>query len=120
MVTDPAPLESYGELLSALRQRIRSAQVRAGLAVNRELVLLYWQIGKEILSRQEAEGWGAKVIDRLAADLRSEFPGMTGLSARNLKYTQKLASAYPDEQFVQQAAAQIVHLDKRTLISVYT
>lgn len=54
MVTDPAPLESYGELLSSLRQRIRSAQVRAGLAVNRELVLLYWEVGKEILRRQDA------------------------------------------------------------------
>jgi len=107
MIADPAPLESYGELLSTLRQHIRTAQVRAGLAVNRELVLLYWEIGKEILRRQETEGWGAKVIDRLAADLRAEFPEMTGLSARNLKYTQKLAAAYPDEQFVQQAAAQI-------------
>ena len=99
--------KSYQTLLADLKQRIRTAQVRAALAVNRELVLLYWGIGKEILARQDQEGWGTKVIDRLAKDLRSEFPGQQGLSPRNLKYMRALAEAWPDEAIVQQVAAQI-------------
>jgi predicted nuclease of restriction endonuclease-like (RecB) superfamily len=66
--------------------RIHTAQQRATLAVNRELVLLYWQIGRDILARQAAQGWGAKVIERLAQDLRTAFPDMKGFSPRNLKY----------------------------------
>ena len=65
--------DNYDEFLRSLKDRIRTAQVRAALAVNRELVLLYWQIGKEILERQEQEGWGAKVITRLAKDLKASF-----------------------------------------------
>lgn len=99
--------ENYFELLDDLKQRIRQAQVKAAIAVNRELVLLYWQIGHGILQRQQAQGWGSKVIDRLAKDLKREFPGMKGFSPRNLKYMRAFASAYPDEQIVQQVAAQI-------------
>lgn len=97
----------YAELLEDLKARIRSAQVKAALSVNRELVLLYWQIGREILQRQHQEGWGAKVIERLAQDLKREFPEMKGFSSRNLKYMRAFAEAYPDEQFVQQVVAQI-------------
>jgi hypothetical protein len=77
------------------------------LAVNREMVILYWQIGREILTRQEHEGWGTKVIDRLAIDLRRSFPDMTGLSPRNLKYMRAFAAAWPEEPIVQQLVAQI-------------
>ncbi|MFQ5796134.1 MAG: DUF1016 N-terminal domain-containing protein, partial [Candidatus Bipolaricaulia bacterium] len=98
---------SYAGLLEDLKARIRSAQVKAVLSVNRELVLLYWQIGRATLKRQQQEGWGTKVIDRLAQDLQHEFPDMKGFSPRNLKYMRALAEAYPDEQFVQQPAAQI-------------
>ena len=66
--------------------------------------LLYWQIGRDILGRQEHEGWGTKVIDRLAGDLRRAYPDMTGLSPRNLKYMRAFAEAWPDESIVQQAA----------------
>ena len=104
--TDLLP-KGYAELLGQLKERIRSAQLRAALAVNRELVLLYWQIGRDILTRQEHEGWGTKVIDRLAADLRRSFPEMTGLSPRNLKYMRAFAEAWPDEAIVQQLVAQI-------------
>jgi predicted nuclease of restriction endonuclease-like (RecB) superfamily len=90
-----------------LKTRIRQAQVKAALAVNRELVLLYWQIGREILARQASEGWGTKVIDQLAKDLKLEFPEMTGLSPRNLKYMRAFAKSYPNASIVQQAAAQI-------------
>jgi predicted nuclease of restriction endonuclease-like (RecB) superfamily len=104
--TDLLP-KGYAELLGQLKERIRSAQLRAALAVNRELVLLYWQIGREILARQEHEGWGTKVIDRLAADLHRSFPDMTGLSPRNLKYMRAFGQAWPDEAIVQQLVAQI-------------
>ncbi|MBD2054476.1 DUF1016 domain-containing protein [Oculatella sp. FACHB-28] len=97
----------YDQFLRNLKERIRTAHVRAALAVNRELVALYWQIGQEILARQQQQGWGAKVIERLAKDLRKEFPEMRGFSPRNLKYMRAFAEAYPDEQMVQQAAAQI-------------
>ena len=99
--------DDYPEFLSALRERIRAAQVRAGLAVNRELVLLYWGIGRDILHRQRAANWGDKVVDRLATDLRKAFPEMKGISLRNLKYMRALADAWPDERFVQQVAAQL-------------
>jgi predicted nuclease of restriction endonuclease-like (RecB) superfamily len=99
--------KGYEALLGQIKERIASARLRAALAVNRELVLLYWQIGREIVDRQEREGWGAKVIDRLAGDLRRSFPEMTGLSPRNLKYMRAFAQAWPEEPIVQQAAAQI-------------
>src|SRR5262245_45016006 len=99
--------EGYAQLLGQLKERIRSAQLRAGLAVNREMVVLYWQIGRDILQRQAQEGWGAKVIDRLAADLHRAFPDMTGLSPRNLKYMRAFAAAWPDEPIVQGPLAQI-------------
>jgi predicted nuclease of restriction endonuclease-like (RecB) superfamily len=102
----PVP-EGYTEWLIALKGRIHSAQQRATLALNRELVLLYWQIGRDILERQAAQGWGAKVIDRLASDLRTAFPEMNGFSPRNLKYMRAFAQAWPDPEFVQGALAQL-------------
>ena len=79
------PPAGYADWLADLKGRIHTAQQRATLAVNRELVLLYWQIGQDILARQSAQGWGAKVIERLAHDLRAAFPGMKRFSPRNLK-----------------------------------
>lgn len=106
----------YAELLDDLKARIRTAQVRAAVAVNRELILLYWRIGRDILRRQQAEGWGAKVIDRLAADLHAAFPDMRGFSPRNLKYMRALADAFPDETFVQGVLAQITWYHAITLL----
>lgn len=103
----PAQPDGYPQLLEELKSRISAARVKAALAVNRELVLLYWSIGRDILQRQEKEGWGAKVIDQLSQDLRGAFPEITGLSARNLKYMRALAAAWPEEPIVQQAVAQI-------------
>lgn len=102
-----APPEGYADWLADLKARIHGAQQRAALAVNRELVLLYWQIGRDILARQAEQGWGAKVIERLSQDLRAAFPEMKGFSPRNLKYMRAFAEAWPDEEFVQQAAAQL-------------
>jgi predicted nuclease of restriction endonuclease-like (RecB) superfamily len=97
----------YGEWLLQLKQRIRSAQQRASLSVNRELVLLFWQIGRDILERQQAQGWGAKVIDQLAHDLTAAFPDIKGFFRRNLLYMRSFAEQWPDLEFVQQAVAQI-------------
>ena len=99
--------KDYAEFLQLLKERVRNAQVKAALSVNRELVLLYWKIGREILERQKTQGWGAKVIERLSKDLRSEFPEMKGFSLRNIKYMRALAESYADEEFVQQVVAQI-------------
>jgi predicted nuclease of restriction endonuclease-like (RecB) superfamily len=99
--------KGYQDLLAVLKGRIRTAQVRAALSVNQELVLLYWGIGKEILIRQREDGWGTKVIERLAKDLRSEFPEMQGLSPRNLGYMKAFAEAWPDESILQQLAAKL-------------
>ncbi len=108
--------EGYDDFLRDLKERIRNAQVRAVLAVNRELVLLYWQIGRDILQRQQQQGWGAKVIERLSADLRSSFPEMKGFSRTNLLYMRAFAEAYSDEQIVQQLAGQIPWFHNCTLL----
>ena len=107
MPNDQIVLSGYPELLEALKERIRTSQVRAALAVSRELVVLYWSIGRPILARQSAKGWGARVVDRLAADLQREFPGVEGFSSRNLKYMRALAEAWPEEEVVQQLVAQL-------------
>jgi predicted nuclease of restriction endonuclease-like (RecB) superfamily len=105
----PAQLtpDSYPQFLADLKKRIQDAQLRTSLAVNQQLVLLYWQIGRDILNRQERESWGAKVIDRLSADLKRAFPEMKGFSPRNLKYMRAFAEAWPDEAIVQAVLAQI-------------
>lgn len=97
----------YEHLLAGLKQRISEARFTTALSVNRELILLYWDVGRDILERQNREGWGAKVIDRLAADLARAFPEMTGLSGRNLKYMRAFAEAWPDPEIVQQVVAQL-------------
>lgn len=102
-----SPPEGYAEWLAELKHRIHGAQQRAALAVNRELVLLYWQIGRDILARQAQAGWGAKVIERLALDLRAAFPDMKGFSPRNLKYMRSFAEAWPEAEFVQAVLAQL-------------
>ncbi len=97
----------YDTFIKDLKARIQQAQLRAGLAVNQELVLLYWGIGTDILARQRQQGWGAKIVDRLSKDLQQSFPEMKGFSPRNLKYMRAFAEAYPDKEFVQQVVAQI-------------
>ncbi len=101
------PPEGYADWLIDLKNRIHAAQQRSTLAVNRELVRLYWQIGRDILERQAQQGWGAKVIERLSEDLRSAFPEMKGFSRANLMYMRAFAEAWPDSVIVQQAVGQL-------------
>jgi predicted nuclease of restriction endonuclease-like (RecB) superfamily len=99
--------QSYARFLAGIKERIRTAQVKAALAANAELVLHYWEVGRDILANQARQGWGAKVIDRLAADLQRAFPKLRGYSVRNLKYMRAFAESWPDRPIVQQLAAQI-------------
>jgi predicted nuclease of restriction endonuclease-like (RecB) superfamily len=99
--------EGYGALLTEIKEQIQSTRLRTALSVNAALVMLYWEIGQMILLRQGQEGWGAKVIDRISADLKEAFPDMQGFSARNLKYMRAFAAAYPDRAIVHQVGAQI-------------
>lgn len=105
LVTDSLLPPNYNRFLQDLKQRIRTAQVKAALAINQEMVMLYWSIGRDILNREEQEGWGAKVVDRLAKDLKAAFPDLTGFSARNMRYMKALAEAYPDEAMLQRSVA---------------
>ncbi len=98
----------YAELLEQLKARVRSTQVRAARAANTEVLGLYWSIGRDILDRQDQAGWGTGVVDRLAADLRLEFPDQRGWSRRNLLYMRAFAEAWPDlEEVVPQPVAQL-------------
>ncbi len=88
----------YGQFLDGLKARIRASQVKASLSVNRHLIELYWSIGRDIVLRQQAEGWGKAVVDRLAADLQREFPAVSGLSSSNLWRMRAFYLAYFLEQ----------------------
>jgi predicted nuclease of restriction endonuclease-like (RecB) superfamily len=103
----PLTSSRYQSFLKELKERIRSAQLRAAGAVNSELVLLYWNIGMDILAKQKLEGWGSKIIEKLAQDLTQSLPETTGFGARNLKYMRAFAEAYPKKEFVQQVVAQL-------------
>ena len=97
----------YIDWLAELKTRIRGERLRTVLASNAAMVLLYWDIGGRILDKQAAQGWGSRVIDRLAADLRQAFPEMKGFSPRNLKYMRSFASAWPEQAIVQRLIAQL-------------
>ena len=99
--------ETYDDFLNTLKKRIRGAQVRAAVAINQELIQLYWQIGQDLLSRQKQQRWGAKVVERLAQDLKREFPDMKGFSRSNLMYMRAFAEAYPDLVIVQRIVGQL-------------
>lgn len=102
----PQP-NGYQTWLTDLKTHIQTAQQRAVLAVNQELLKLYWHIGNDILQRQQQQGWGSKIIDQLAQDLRRAFPEIKGFSARNLKYMRRFADTWRDPEFVQQPAARL-------------
>lgn len=88
--------KTYIELLTELKKKIRQAQHRVALSVNTEMLVLYWSMGNDISTKIKEAGWGAKVIDSLSKDLRSEFPDSKGFSVRNLKYMRAFADAYPN------------------------
>ena len=97
----------YVQWLADIKNRVLTARHKAVLAVNAELVSLYWHIGRDILQRQAAQGWGSKVIDRLGRDLREAFPEMKGFSRANLMYMRAFAEAWTDFEIVQQTVGQL-------------
>ena len=99
--------DDYPHLLADLKAQIRSAQWTAARVVNTALIELYWAIGKAILDRQSAEGWGSRVVDRLSDDLRAAYPDMRGLSRSNIKYMRQMAAAWPEGAIGQQPAGQL-------------
>ncbi|ALO65798.1 hypothetical protein AS189_03955 [Arthrobacter alpinus] len=106
----PTPARSgmpkwYPEMLASVADKVSTGRVRAVAAVNRELVATYWAVGKELLTRETSEGWGAKVVLRLSTDLKERFPDAQGFSPRNLRYMKAFAEAWPDATMLQQPVA---------------
>ncbi len=97
----------YGEFLAGLKVRIRSAQIKAGVSVNREMIKLYWELGRQISERQSQNGWGSSVVERLSKDLHKEFPDIKGFSERNLWNMKGFFDSYKDQEFLQQLVAEI-------------
>ncbi|AET64449.1 PDDEXK nuclease domain-containing protein [Methanothrix harundinacea] len=99
--------DDYAALLAEVKERVYSAQYEALKAVNRELVALYWDIGKLIAGRQEREGWGRSVVERLADDLQNEFPGVRGFSVQNLWYMRQFYLEYRGDEKLQPLVGEI-------------
>jgi predicted nuclease of restriction endonuclease-like (RecB) superfamily len=107
MTTLPSAPPGYLKWFAALKTRIHTTRLRTALAVNTELIQLYWSIGRDILARQAEHGWGNKIVDRLAADLRVEFPDARGFSRTNLHSMRAFAEAWPDLAIVQRVVGQL-------------
>lgn len=99
--------KEYKAFLNELKDHIRGARLRAALAINQEVIKLYWHIGKQIIERQEKSSWGSKLLESLSKDLQIAFPETHGFSVRNLKYMRQFAQTYPDIEFGQQPVAQL-------------
>lgn len=105
--TQAADLKEYKAFFKEIKEKILTSQVKAALAVNQELIKLYWEIGSTINLKQKEEGWGAKTIENLAKDLKSSFPNMKGFSRTNIKYMVQFAKEYPEFSISQQVVGQI-------------
>ena len=86
----------YSDFLNSLKSKIHTAQLKATASVNLELTSLYWDIGQSLLKKTRREGWGSKVVERLATDLADAFPGVAGFSKRNLELMRQFSESYPD------------------------
>ena len=106
-MTEILNTKEYINFLNDIKKDIQTSRVKAALSVNKELILLYWRIGKGILSRQKELGWGAKVVDQLSLDLKHEFPETKGFSRQNLFYMRQFAGEYSDDQIIQQLVGQL-------------
>jgi predicted nuclease of restriction endonuclease-like (RecB) superfamily len=102
-----APVRKYNQWLGELKNNIHQSSLQTALQVNSDMLILYWYIGKQIIQKTEAEGWGAKIIEQLSVDLQKEFPDMKGFSVRSLLYMKQFAAVYADLLITQQPAALI-------------
>lgn len=108
--------KDYAQWLSNLKESIKQTRLKTVITSNTAMILLYWDIGQRIIEKQEAQGWGAKIIDRLSLDLNKTFPEMKGFSPRNLKYMRAFAVNWPDLAIVQEALAQLPWYHNITLL----
>jgi predicted nuclease of restriction endonuclease-like (RecB) superfamily len=114
-----AATATYRELIERLKRRIRESQARAARAVNTELVMLYWSIGREILDQQEAGGWGDDIVGRIAQDLATDIGSPRGFSRRNLFYMRRFATMWPDPEKVQTLSAQMGWSHHQVLLDAF-
>ncbi len=108
--------DNYLEFIEEIKKEIRQQRISVVLNANSSMICLYWNIGKAILEKQKKEGWGTKVIDRMAKGLKEAFPDMLGFSPRNIKYMRKFAECWSDFKFVQRVVAQIPWRTNRMLL----
>jgi len=104
---EPSLTKDYFDTLKNIKDKIQSSQIKAALAVNQELLKLYWEIGTTISEKQKEKGWGSKTVEKLAQDLKNAFPGVKGFSLTNVKYMCQFAEEYPDFPISQQLVGQI-------------
>ncbi len=110
--------KNYMTVLQTLKERIRQARLRAVVAVNNELLTVFWEIGNTIRKQEKAEGWGTKTVERLAIDLKIEFPDMKGLSPRNLRYMREFVLAYPKFTILQRSVAKLNNNNKNPSFTI--
>ncbi len=108
--------DAYRKFFVEIKQKIQQAQVKATVTVNQQLLVLYWEIGTEIIQRQKTSSWGDKVLEQLSSDLKKAFPDMKGFSTRNLKYMRRFARNYPHFEIGQAPLAQISWYHNITLL----
>ncbi len=108
--------DSYLEFIEEIKKEIQKQRVSVVMNANASMICLYWNVGKAILAKQTEEGWGTKVIDRMAKDLKTAFPEMSGFSPRNIKYMRKFAQCWHDYEIVQRVVAQIPWRTNRMLL----
>jgi predicted nuclease of restriction endonuclease-like (RecB) superfamily len=110
--------KNYMTVLQTLKERIRQARLRAVVAVNKELLTVFWEIGNTIRKQEKSEGWGTKTVERLASDLKIEFPDMKGLSPRNLRYMREFVVAYPKFTILQRSVAKLNNNNKNPSFTI--
>jgi len=103
MLTTP----EYRQFIEDLKARVTAARISAARAVNRDLILLYWDIGRAIVEKQQALGWGESVVEMVSTDLRRAFPEVSGFSSRNVWYMRRFYEAYTNPEFLAQAVGEI-------------
>ena len=108
-------VKKYNQWFGELKNNIHHSRLQTSLKVNSDMLILYWYVGKQILDKIDAEGWGTKVIEQLSLDLQNEFPDMKGLSVRNLLYMKQFAAVYSNLLITQQAAAQLDKKNKKLI-----
>ena len=111
-----APVKKYNQWLVELKTNIHQSRLQTALKVNTDMLILYWYVGKQIIQKIEAEGWGAKIIEQLSVDLQKAFPDMQGFSVRNLLYMKQFAAVYPELLITQQPAA-LIEKNSKNLIT---